>query len=85
MISNDLKRMLDKLIEMFGYNDAIDKYERAMRDKRYYREKDEESIQNCLRYMREEWNKSRDKKISSLFERRILNFNDYKSIVYSSK
>lgn len=85
MISDKLKRILDNLIEIYGYSGAIEKYDRVMRDKRYYREKDEESIQNCLRYMREEWNKSRDKKISSLFERRILNFDDYKSIVYSSK
>ena len=56
-----------------------------MRSERYYREKDEESIQNCLKYMREEWMKERNKKISSLFEMRILNFNDYKLVVYSSK
>ena len=77
MISDKLKRILDKLIEMYGYSDAIEKYNRVMRDKRYYREEHEESIQNCLRYMREEWNKSRDKKISSILEKRILNFKDF--------
>lgn len=85
MISDEIKSMLDKLISLYGYSESITKYEKVMRSERYYREKDEESIQNCLEYMREEWKKSRDKKISSLFEMRILNFNDYKLLVYSSK
>jgi hypothetical protein len=77
--------MLDKLVDIYGYSDAITKYEKAMRNKKFYKEKDEESIQDCLNYLREEWHKSRNKKISSLFERRIFNFNDYKLFVYSSK
>lgn len=85
MISDEIKSILDKLISLYGYSESITKYEKVMRSERYYREKDEESIQNCLGYMREEWKKSRDKKISSLFEMRILNFNDYKLLVYSSK
>lgn len=85
MISDEIKSMLDKLISLYGYSESITKYEKVMRSERYYREKDEESIQNCLKYMREEWMKERNKKISSLFEMRILNFNDYKLLVYSSK
>lgn len=85
MISDDLKKILNKMIDLYGHKDALIKYERAMRDKRFYKEEKEEGIKDGLNYIREEWMKERNKKISSLlFETRILNFNDY-LFIYSSK
>jgi len=77
MLSPEIKDIADKMIKLFGYKDAIYKYEKAMRDKRYYKNEHEDSIHSVINYMKNEWIKDRNKKISSLFERRILNFDEF--------
>lgn len=77
MISDEIKSMLDKLISLYGYRESITKYETAMRSKRFYREKDEDLFQKCLIYMKDKWIEDRNKKISSVLEKSILNFKDF--------
>ncbi|NBX78110.1 hypothetical protein EBQ93_01975 [bacterium] len=77
MLSQDIKEIADEMINLFGHKDAIYKYEKTMRNKKYYKEEHEDSIQTVINYMKDDWVNSRNKKISSLFERRILNFSDF--------
>jgi hypothetical protein len=77
MLSQGIKEIADKMINLFGHKDAIYKYEQAMRNKKYYKEEHEDSIQSVINYIKDDWIKSRNKKISSLFERRILNFDAF--------
>lgn len=77
MLSQGIKEIADKMINLFGHKDAIYRYEQAMRNKKYYKEEHEDSIQSVINYMKDDWVNSRNKKISSLFERRILNFDAF--------
>jgi hypothetical protein len=77
MLSQGIKEIADKMINLFGHKDAIYKYEQAMRNKKHYKEEHEDSIKSVINYMKDDWVNSRNKKISSLFERRILNFDAF--------
>jgi hypothetical protein len=54
MLDSGVKKIIDAIIKEYGYKDAMTKYEQAMRNKRYYQEKDEDSIQSVLNYIRTE-------------------------------
>ena len=73
----EVKKIIDALISMYGHDQALIKYEKAMRDKRYYHIKHEDSIQEVLEYIKNDKIKKRADKLSTLFEKKVFDYNTF--------